>query len=202
MMLKKLGLVTVVALVFCGSWCSAQNIVRIEEDWALRVISPDEQLDAPQIATGMLPFGTDSNVFLHIDFNHGTYPDFSAGGIQLHADEGDSNLANRRLLSGSKLVFNSENIRWTQVAKLQGGTLSFGIENGKSNSWGDFGGEGTYIHTATETNSFEEYDVADSVANSGALYASNRAAHLTLLRVRIYNSLGEVVEIPVQESAL
>lgn len=197
---------TLVALVsislFACNIGLGQNVVRIEEDWSLQVIAPDQQLDSPQITTALLPLGPNSSTHLFVDLNHGSFPDYSAGGLQLRFDVNGSTVDNKRILSGQKLQHNSEIIKWTQVIQQQGGQLRFGVFAGQSQSWGYFGGVDSLIEHPLGTGSLDAYRPADSLANSGAVYAGNRVANLTLLRVRLFNSAGQMVEIPINQSPL
>jgi hypothetical protein len=188
-------------LTACSS-LQAQGVVRIEEDWSLQVLEPDQQLDSPQITTAMMPFGSNSSTTLFLDINHGSYPDYSAGGLQLRIDQNGLCSESRRLLIGQKLNRASETIKWTQVTTQQGNQLKFGIISGQSHTWSEFGGSESFINVTTGAGSLDAYRHADSLSNSGVVYAENRVASLVLLRVRLFNSIGQVVEVPVNESPL
>ncbi len=181
---------------------NAQSIVRIEEDWALNVVEPDEKLDSPQIITAMLPFGQDSGTVLFLDINHGSSPSYSSGGFQSRIEQNGNTVADKRLLAGVKLNHAAETVKWTQVAYLQGNQIKFGIYAGLSQTWGYFGGDANLISSAVGEGSLDFYRYTDSLHNSGAVYAANRVASLTLLRVRVVNNLGQVIEISVNQSPL
>ncbi len=186
-------------LGICGS-LHAQGVVRVEEDWTLQVIEPDEQLDSPQITTAMQPLGPNSSVLFFLDINHGSDPDYSAGGLQLRVDQNGQCSESKRLLAGEKLSHASETIRWTQVLTRQGAQLKFGVISGQSETWSTFGGPDAFIDIPAATGFLDTYRPADSLSNSGAVYAGNRVASLTLLRVRLFNNLGQMVEIPINQS--
>ena len=185
-----------------GISAHAQGVVRVEEDWALQVVEPDEQLNSPQITTAMLPLGPTSSTIFFLDINHGSTPDYSVGGLQLRIDQNGECSESKRLLLGQKLNHTSETVRWTQVLVQQGNQLKFGIISGQSQSWNHFGGAESFIDVTANTGSLDAYRPADSLSNSGAVYAGNRVAALTLLRVRLFNSLGQMVEIPINQSPL
>ena len=105
--------------IACAS-AHAQNVVRIEEDWTLQVVEPDQQLDSPQITTAMLPLGPNSSTVFSLDINHGSAPNYSAGGLQLRIDQNGEASNTKRLSAGDKLSHASETIKWTQVAIQQG----------------------------------------------------------------------------------
>ncbi len=179
-----------------------QTVVRIEEDWSLQVIEPDQQLDSPQITTAILPLGPSSSVLFHVDFNHGSHPNYSAGGIQLRIDQNENNTCSKRLLAGVKLSRNAETIQWTQVITGHEGRLAFGIVNGTGQSWGSFGGPDSFITADVGTIALDHYRPTDSLENSGAVYAGNRVSALTLLRIRLFTNTGQTIEVPINQRAL
>lgn len=180
----------------------AQNVVRVEEDWTLQVNEPDQQLDSPQITTAMLPFGPNSTTIFFLDINHGSDPDYSAGGLQVRVDQNADCSESIRINSGEKLNHSSETIKWTQVMVRQSSQLRFGIVSGQSETWNSFGGPETFVDVASSASNLNAYRPADSLSNSGAVYAGNRIASLKLLRVRLFNDLGQMVEIPINQSPL
>ncbi len=188
-------------VIACAS-AHAQNVVRVEEDWALQVVDPDQQLDSPQITTAMMPFGPNSSTHFFLDINHGSAPNYSAGGLQLRINQNGDASNSRRLFFGEKLGYASETIKWTQVAILQGNQLKFGIVSGQSQTWNSFGGSESFIDVTVNSGSLDAYRHLNSLSNSGTVYAGNRVASLILLRVRLFNSLGQMVEIPVNQSPL
>ncbi|MEZ6137515.1 MAG: hypothetical protein R3C53_21715 [Pirellulaceae bacterium] len=189
-------------LILGASPLQAQTTFRIEEDWELHVTHPDQQLDAPQITTMMLPFGNLSEMLVQFDFNHGHTPDFSAGGIQVRVTENDESLDSYRMQEGQKLSEENELVSWTQVIQKASNGYYFGIINGQSESFGSFG---SVSEAAFVTNgdagivSLNAYRFEDSLENSGVSYAANRVTYLRLKRVRLYNSSGEGIEIVVNQ---
>ena len=104
------------------------------------------------------------------------------------------------MLSGDKLCHASETITWTQVMLQQGNQLKFGIVYGQSQTWKAFGGSESFIDVTTNASNLNAYRPTDSLSNSGTVYAGNRVAALTLLRVRLFSNLGQMVEIPINQS--
>jgi hypothetical protein len=178
----------------------AQYIVRIEEDWELHVEQPDMQMDAPQITTTLVPFGDAHDVLFQVDVNHATLPSFSSGGLQIRICSADECIASNRLMAGEKLSFQSETLRWTQVVQKSSDGYFFGLINGESSSFGNFGGDATAVFMSNEDAgvvSLNSYSVQDSLGNSGVPYAGNRVAHLRLKKVRIFDSQGQTSEYAV-----
>ncbi len=192
-----------VLFTFASAYVHAQNVVRIEEEWALQVREPDLQLNSPQITTAMLPFGGSSSVIAYLDINHSSAPDYSPGGFQVRL-ESPSNSSSKRILGGTSLNRNSETIKWTQVLVKYQDQVSFGIVSGSSQTWGYFGGieSFTSCNVGNGNSSLDNYSPTDSLQNSGVIFGGNRVASLTLLRVRIYNSLGQMVEVTINQSPL
>ncbi len=185
----------------CGS-LHAQGVVRVEEDWALQVNEPDERLNSPQITTAIMPLGANSSTVFFLDINHGSIPDYSEGGLQLRAEQNGECSQSKRLLAGDKLNRSSETIKWTQVMVWQGNQLKFGIVSGQSQTWNSFGGSESFVDLPVNSGNLDAYRPADSLRSSGVVYAENRVASLTLLRVRLFNSLGQMVEIQINQSPL
>lgn len=180
--------------------CLGQRIVRIEEDWEMQVVQPDEQLDAPQVTTCMLPFGSSSNLLFQLDINHGSTPSFSAGGLQLRICDDDRCYSSVRILAGVKLRQQSEQLSWTQVVQKSPEGYLFGIINGSSSSLGTMADaqDVAYISDSeVGPGSLETYDLRNSLENSEVSYAGNRIGWLRLRNIRVYYSNGQLVQLPL-----
>lgn len=175
------------------------EVVRVEEDWELVVGTPDANSAAPQLSCVISPVGNTESVHAAFEVNHQSMPDFVPGGLQLQIWNGEEPLASRKFPNGTVMQQQGETVQWTQSVSLEGGVLTFEILNGSSTSWGAFGGQG-YLKAAV-TSSLENlngYSPSVSVANSGVSYAANRVESLTLRRVRLVKSDGEVLEVEPQ----
>ena len=71
---------------------AAPTVVRIEEDWSLRVSQPLYNLSCPQVSTQMAPSPC-STQFYQFHLNSQDVPQFVQGGLQLQAWNGNSVLA-------------------------------------------------------------------------------------------------------------
>ncbi len=188
-------------LASASSVCFGQaTILRVEEDWELLVEQPDQQLDAPQITTTLMPLGEASSLYFQLDMNHGSDPAYSTGGIQVKALNGDSCLNAQRSLAGQRLYVPSERITWTQVLIQSEQWLHFGIVAGQSQSWGAFGGPQSFVHLQS-SGTLENYNPEHSAQNSGVIYAGNRVGYLRLAKVRYFMSTGDIVESEVNLDA-
>ena len=185
------------ACILYSTTAIGQETVRIEEDWELHVLQPDAQIDAPQIAMTMVPFGNLSDLLFQVDLNHATSPSFSAGGIQVRVAFDDDVFDTKRFLEGVRLTQSSETVSWTQIVQKSADGYYFGVANGASTSLGSFGGDASFIHvpnSQTGVVSLNAYDANLSLQNSGVTYAGNRVAWLRLKKLRLFNSLGQSAE--------
>lgn len=180
------------------SHCHAQtSTFRIEEDWELHISQPDVQLDAPQVSTMMLPGGGTSNLLFQIHLNHATSPSFSGGGYQLRTSYDDQTLSQLRRFAGQRLEAPEEIIKWTQVIQRSDTGFYYGVIDGESESWGHFGGSTSFVHISDADaglSSLANYDVQDSIDNSGVSYAANRVGWLKIKKFRVILNNGESTE--------
>lgn len=175
-------------LVVCSGLPSMAEspIVRIEEDWELHIDRPDRE---PQISTRMFPHGSQSLLVFQLDLNHGSIPEIVPGGYQLHTDIGDKPLNNKRSLKGKNLKHPAETLSWTQVIQCSDKGLYYGVLNGKSHSWGAWGGATSFIYVTYKDASCADlaaYDPHQSEENSGFRTPADQAGELRLRKVRIF----------------
>jgi hypothetical protein len=180
-----------------GQWAGAQTIgiVKVEEDWELVVKEPDVSVCAPQITSVISPVGHLDGVYAAFELNYENTPEFVAGGMQVQVWNGETPVVTRRSREGERLGTNNETITWTQVMRLDNGSLSFWLKDGVSTTWGTFGGwNDTSVSVSTALTSLHTYNPLVSVEGSGVGFAGNRVTSLRLLRVRYHTSTGQVIE--------
>jgi len=166
----------------------------VEEDWELVVGTPASESDAPQVICVISPVGNVDSLHATLELNNHSVPEFAAGGLQFQLWEGEVPLTERKFPNQALLSHANETVTWTQSMELSGGSLEFEITDGNSVTWGTFGGQGYLKASVTTTLSdLNAYNPAVSVANSGVCYAANRVQSLTLKRVRVYMSDGQVL---------
>lgn len=190
-------LVALVAALLSVTSVQAQSLIRVEEDWELRVVDPDTQIDAPQVTTTMVPFGGLSEILFQVDINHASFPSFSSGGVQVRICDDDVCLTSKRLAAGLELSQQEETLTWTQVIQKANNGYYFGVINGTSSSFGGFGGDTAFTFISNSDAgivSLNAYDARDSLENSGATYSGNRVGWLRLKKLRVVNSYGQVTE--------
>jgi hypothetical protein len=171
------------------------DIVQVEEEWELRVLTTDPLQDAPQVSTWMSPTSDLDSVHFGFDLNHTRHSKEVGGGFQCKAMDGESMMDEKILSSSVKLEHSEEVVRWTQVMSVHGGRLYFSLKSGSSQSFGAFGGSETRVSAASPVASLNSYSHEASQSWAGVGFASNRVAHLKLVRVRKLDGQGNVTEV-------
>jgi hypothetical protein len=160
----------------------------IEEDWKVVIGTPDPVGAGPQISTSMSPVTDGSSPFSVFDLNYQDSPTFVPGGMQVQIWSGDQML-NATTKGTAQCSTTGETITWTQSMSLSSGSISFGINSGKSTTWGKFG-QGQQLNVSgsftTSLTSLSQYSPDTSVTNSGVGWQPNRVTSMTLLQVRYY----------------
>ncbi len=195
------------AILACGlvmtSWLATSSqafaqgeVVRIEEHWELAITEADSQTNAPQIMMHFSPFGEGADWHFELDINHASLPSYAPGGFQVRAMQGNRVMSDVRLLDNNRLASQSELLTWVQIAQKQPSGWAFAIGYGNSTSWGGFGGPETVVSIASGDLPLS-YSPANSLQNSGVIYARNRVERLTLRKVRYYYSTNQFLDVPV-----
>jgi hypothetical protein len=172
---------------------NAQNITRVEEDWELVLNDPANDITAPQFHTVMCARGSTSSVYAQVLWNYREQPDFRAGGLQLEAWDNDYQLDLLPVYEQS-LSRDRETITWTQRLETNGSQLIFKLLDGRSISWGYFGGSTMTVDLKESLPHLNHYSSAASKANSCVTFGLNRVSLLRILRVRKYDASGLVTE--------
>lgn len=166
---------------------TAQTVTRVEEDWELVLGVPSPIQDSPQISTWMSPTGSLDDEHFAADFNHAQRPDFSSGGFQVKAFDGEVLVSDRLSDSGDNLDVDYDVVTWTQSLTMANNSLEFSIENGRSDAWGNFGNGSMKVRFQTSpVTSLNDYSYLKSVEWAGVGFGGNRVESFTLKRVRIY----------------
>lgn len=185
-------IVTTASLIAASPVAAADPlIVRVEEDWRVEVGEPEPEDHAPQIVTVLSPVGDLEQEYSVFELNHATYPEYTAGGMQLQCWRRDGLTGFGSTPQWQRLHHHNEVVTYTSVMKLDGPFLEFQITDGTSQTWSDFGGNG-YLKTRFSTTllNLNEYSPEVSVANSRVAFASHRVRKLVLTQVRYYGLDG------------
>ncbi|MCC6127064.1 MAG: hypothetical protein IT426_19055 [Pirellulales bacterium] len=174
----------------------APTIVRVEEDWTLNVSSPQQGIVAPQLATVISPYADTNSIYAVFAINHRPLPEFAGGGLQLQVWNNETSLRYANFADDSMLNYmeESETITWTQAMAVENGKLIFEILNGRSQTWGEFGGKSLQTDVQTNLTDLNDYSPLVSAEKSGISYAANRVRSLTLSKVRWITSTGQTYE--------
>jgi hypothetical protein len=162
----------------------------VEEDWVLVIqdVSPDES--APQIANVISPTETIDADYGVLELNHTTQPDYVDGGLQLQRWNGSYICEYCRASAHDRLETAGETITYTMTMKVSGGKLEFGVKNGTSQTWGDFGGNGDQWRSETDTVLIDlsHYSRTVSTDHTRICFASNLVSSFVQKEVRYYKS--------------
>ncbi len=180
-----------VLTAFAGNPVRGDDFVRIEEDWQLVVLSPDPDNFAPQITCTISPSADLNWLYGVFDLNLKNVPSYEAGGVQLQIWDHNVPIASRLANTGTLLQISNETVTWTQRMRLDDDGLTFSIENGQSQTWGQFGGGETItVQAPSYLKNLNGYSSALTIANSGVAYSANRVSSLVLQAVRAYSVSG------------
>ena len=189
------ALVAFVALPLCAQTETPLNVMQVEEDWELVLLTPDSNTTAPQVVATMAPSQDFDSLYAAFEINHHSQPEFSPGGLQLQVWADEEPITAKNWNEDAAMYTSGETVTWTQSMHLTGHVLTFEITDGTSSTWGAFGGTGLLkasLNTSLEN--LNGYHPQVSVNNSGVGFASNRVARLVLKRVRLVLASGAVLE--------
>lgn len=174
--------------VACGlaaGGLSAQDLVRVEEDWELVVATPDSNSAGPQVACTMSPFGNIDGTYFTLEINHQSVPYWAPGGLTLHQWAGESLVQSMNRSDRSVMQTSDERVTWTQALYVHDGDLTFQVKSGASSTWGSFGSSGHFrLRTNWNVDNINGYTPDVSAGRSGVAFASNRVQSLKILRIR------------------
>lgn len=197
---RRWGIRCVSLTLFVAGWIGLApsvwgEVIRVEEDWEMVVVSPDPETNGPQTVCVISPTGGVDGVHAAFQINNWTEPKYAPGGLQLTTWDGERVISYNKAPQTAVMGTDGERVTWTQSMTMLGGNLIFEILDGHSATWGHFGGEGYLkIVTSTGLSNLDGYDPAVSVQHSGVGFARNRVQSLVLKGVRLIKDDGTVVE--------
>lgn len=168
---------------------SSSTITRIEEDWEIQIDTPNPDETAPQISVVTTPYADLSGPYTVFEINNFTLPDFSGGGLQLQSWFGEQNVGLTQHWITNTLSTPNEKISYTMTMSLDNGTLQFQVINGVSQTWGQFGGDGslTLLELDSELTDLNAYSPDNSIKFSRSGFAGQLVKSLKLKSVRYYS---------------
>ncbi len=171
----------------------APDIIRVEEDWELAIATPDPEANAPQVVFVFGPDDPEAGTYAVFEMNHGTMPDFAAGGMQLQCWWDNYLLGYRNHPNFSQFAASIDTVTFTAVTEVASDKLNLEIINGNSLTWGSFGGQG-YLKLSLNTwrNDLNSYKADYSVKHTRVSYGATRVNRLVRREVRYYSAEGLV----------
>ena len=166
------------------------HIIRIEEDWFVKIGTPDPDSDSPQITSVMAPSWTLTGGYAVFDLNCATQPGFVSGGVQLQLWQNDAITQSRSNGRRDSLHLVDEVIRYTTVMSIVDDKLVFEILNGTSDTWGTFGTGELKLEVDTWRPHLNHYSPDFSASHSQIGFASHRVRRFILERVRYFSPRG------------
>jgi len=176
-------------MVFSSGGASGTEpvITRIEEDWVLVVSNPSLAKAAPQLLNVISPVSNLSGTHAVLEINHNTQPEFSAGGLQIQAWNGETLVGHQRGLSVGSLRFENETLRYTLAMEIRDGKVTVEVINGQSDTWGQFGGQGDLkTQLVCPISDLSQYSPQFSAAQSRVGYGGPRVTSFYLDRARFF----------------
>lgn len=180
----------VVADGFFGN--NDSDIVRVEEDWYVKVGTPSPADDSPQITTVISPSWTLWGWYAVFDMNCATQPGFFSGGVQLQLWRNGVIQQTRSNTNWASLSTVDEDVRYTSAVAIENANLAFEIINGTGTTWGTFGTGELKMSVSTWRNDLNFYGPWFSESNSRIGFASHRVRRFILERVRYIKRDGTV----------
>lgn len=170
----------------------ATGYARIEEDWELVLVTPDGASGSPQISLDLAP-EPDSPLAGILLLNYQDAPDFTSGGVQVQLWDGEQRLTTAGMPM-PPLDVDNETISFTVFIERSGGTLRYGVKNGKCGDRINFGGGRLVVSCADRITTINRYDSNHSLENATIVLGANRVESLRLRQVRKYRADGAGID--------
>lgn len=168
-------------------------VMRVEEDWELRLNDPGPDVDSPQFHSVMAAKGDMNSYYFQVNWNFREDDDFNSGGLQVTAWRGDTELA-ARTSRDDQLSTYAETVTWTQAMSTNGENLKFELLNGHSITWGSFGNSSdSRLQGGISLSNLNNYTASMSAQQSMISYGCNRVNLLRIKEVRYYNGDGDMI---------
>jgi hypothetical protein len=172
------------------------HVIRIEEDWELKVRDPDPDNSGPQMINVVSPNGSITGDHFVFELNHQTCHQYYPGGMQLQNWIGEKCVGHQMSSPTGSLHHADELISYTIVMDLhlEHQHLKVSVTNGKSTTWGDFGGINVIkVYQGTTATDLDAYDWSTSLKYSRVGYGRNRVTSFVLKEIRFYSEDGTLL---------
>jgi hypothetical protein len=176
-----IALATAIGL-FSSPSLAAPPYYRIEEDWEIKIKTPDAERVLPQISLTMKPDPASSRCGVLV-LNYRDSPQFVAGGGQAELWQGKDLLTAKEFVE-APLAATGETILVTIFMERNDGLLRFGISAGSSATWGDLEARQLRVHCQDGTDVFMNYQSSSSLKAATIVGGSQRVESVILRAVR------------------
>lgn len=176
------------------------TIMRIEEDWEMKLLEPDPASSSPQVTFFTRPSENDPNRYFQTQMNYATDVEFSGGGFHVASVINDSYFDEARSSTRRGLTSNNDTIVWTTVMAKQNDEIVFAIKNGHCSDWGDFGGADFLVSMPAESvENLNNYRPEQSLETVDIGFGANRVDSIMLKTIRVYYSHGVMKTFAVNQ---
>lgn len=183
-------------LATCAPYSLAEDVIYIEEHWELSVGGPEYDRCAPQVSLVMSPTGDMDGLHFVFLLNHSTTPDFIPGGLQMQCWDGDMLIQSANSNKTDVFWHDNETVSWVQKLRINDGQVGFDVDDGESQTWGNFGnGDGLIMWTNYQMERLNDYRPAISIGESGITFAGNRVSSLVLKKLVWKTADGTTTEM-------
>ncbi len=169
---------------------SNSQVTRVEVDWEIRTLEPDEVAVAPQISLIMANRGDLTSDFAEFRIN----PEYegSIGGIKIDTWRGPQELDESAFVSRPPLNQPNDHLRFTTVAEVDGNSTLYRMKNWSSNQWGNIA-DSEFQTCRTTGNGRISFSIDLTMSESEIEYGHNMVDHIFVREIRYYigNSLAK-----------
>jgi hypothetical protein len=174
-----------------------KTIVRVEEDWLVDIAFTNDNSTAPEIVTVFGPDDPDSGLHAVFELNHGTYPTFTKGGMQIQSWLGGWFIAAKQHPNLAELSTTVERIRYTCVTRVAPGRIVLDVINGDSLTFGQFGNDRSLrLRLQSHRPNLNTYNANHSIRHSRVTFGANRVNQFVRTEIRYHTDTGEIIVDP------
>ncbi|QDT06123.1 hypothetical protein K227x_45300 [Rubripirellula lacrimiformis] len=193
-------LLVIAAMALGMSCCQASEdkVWKIEEDWEMVILQPDPQSNSPQVSFTTSPSTEVDDVYFQLQMNHS---DSAGGGIHVAAVLDDKIVDESQSDIRSALSIDGDHVSWTTVMAVIDDRICFAVKDGYGQDWGNFGGPEYVVRMQRrDILDLSKYRPINSLDSVDINFGANRISSSKMLKVRLYYTSGNVVELLVAET--
>lgn len=174
---------TMATMIIWISQPSQAQITRVEIDWEIQTLEPDDIAVSPQIALIMANRADLSGDYAEFRINP-EYDEF-LGGIRINTWRGPNELDESFYFPQSPLNRENDLIRFTTLAELDGNLTRYRLKNLRSNQWGQV--DNSLLDSCrTVGNGVINYSINITMAESEIEYGHTQVKSVLVKEIRYY----------------